>query len=134
MKREDTRRTLGDPSEVQRNMKAQSWLFRKLDLSLRWEIITNISLLMLVAILLIGFTISKMNERNIIQEKIRYGEGMIKDFQAIMDFIARDRPDLQLRDATVKEELLDFVAVYAKGKGFLDVVVVDPDMRMIAAS
>src|SRR4030042_1935830 len=115
-------------------MKGQSWLFRKLNLSLRWEIITNISLLMLVAILLIGFTISKMNERNIIQEKVRYGEGMVKDFQAIMDFISRDKPDLHLKDPGVKEELLDFVAVYAKGKGFLDVVVVDPDMKMIAAN
>jgi len=123
-----------DLSKVQRDMKGQSWLFRKLNLSLRWEIITNISLLMLVAILLIGFTISKMNERNVIQEKIRYGEGMVKDFQAIMDFIARDRPDLQLRDARVKEELLDFVAVYSKGKGFLDVVIVDPDMKTIAAN
>ena len=115
-------------------MKGQSWLFRKLNLSLRWEIITNISLLMLVAILLIGFTISKMNERNVIQEKVRYGEGMVKDFQAIMDFISRDRPDLQLKDPAVREELLDFVALYAKGKGFLDLVVVDPDMRMIAAN
>jgi len=123
-----------DPSKVQRDMKGQSWLFRKLNLSLRWEIITNISLLMLVAILLIGFTISKMNERNIIQEKVRYGEGMVKDFQAIMDFISRDKPDLHLQDPGVKEELLDFVAVYAKGKGFLDVVVVDPDMKMIAAN
>ncbi len=115
-------------------MKGQSWLFRKLNLSLRWEIITNISLLMLVAILLIGFTISKMNERNVIQEKVRYGEGMVKDFQAIMDFISRDRPNLQLKDPAVREELLDFVALYAKGKGFLDLVVVDPDMRMIAAN
>jgi two-component system NtrC family sensor kinase len=115
-------------------MKGQSWLFRKLNLSLRWEIITNISLLMLVAILLIGFTISKMNERNVIQEKVRYGEGMVKDFQAIMDFISRDRPDLQLKDPAVREELLDFVALYAKGKGFLDLVVVDPDMKMIAAN
>jgi len=115
-------------------MKGQSWLFRKLNLSLRWEIITNISLLMLVAILLIGFTISKMNERNVIQEKVRYGEGMVKDFQAIMDFISRDRPDLQLKDPAVREELLDFVALYAKEKGFLDLVVVDPDMKMIAAN
>jgi two-component system NtrC family sensor kinase len=115
-------------------MKGQSWLFRKLNLSLRWEIITNISLLMLVAILLIGFTISKMNERNVIQEKVRYGEGMVKDFQSIMDFISRDRPDLQLKDPAVREELLDFVALYAKGKGFLDLVVVDPDMKMIAAN
>ena len=39
------------------------WLFKKLNLSLRIEVIINISFLMLAAILLIGFTISKINER-----------------------------------------------------------------------
>ena len=57
-------------------MKQGFWLFKKINLSLRIEVIINISLLMLAAILLIGFTISKIDERNIIQEKIRYGERM----------------------------------------------------------
>jgi len=39
------------------SMKNQSWLFRKLNLSLRAEIIINISFLMMAAILLIGFTL-----------------------------------------------------------------------------
>ena len=71
-------------------MKNQSWLFKKLNLSLRMEIIINISLLMMAAILLIGFTISKINEKKIIQEKVENGERMIQDFQVIIDFIARE--------------------------------------------
>ena len=69
-------------------MKKSFWLFKKLNLNLRTEVIINISFLMLAAILLIGFTISKINERNIIQEKIKYGERMIQDFQTIIDFIS----------------------------------------------
>ena len=51
-----------------------NWLFRKLNLGLRTEVVINISFLMVAAILLIGFTISKINERNIEEEKIRYGQ------------------------------------------------------------
>ena len=51
-----------------------NWLFRKIGLSLRTEVIINISLLMLAAILLIGFTTAKINEKNLIQEKIKNGE------------------------------------------------------------
>ena len=74
----------------------KNWLFKKLNLNLRVEVIMNISFLMLAAILLIGFTISKINERHIIQEKIRYGERMIQDFQTIMDFISRDKKKFTL--------------------------------------
>jgi hypothetical protein len=51
-----------------------SWLFKKINLGLRMEVIANISILMLAAILLIGFTIAKINEQNIIDEKVRGGE------------------------------------------------------------
>jgi len=46
-------------------------LSKKLTLGLRAEIIFNISFLMLAAILLIGFTISKITERNILQERCK---------------------------------------------------------------
>jgi len=88
---------------------------------------------MLVAILLIGFTISKMNERNVIQEKVRYGKGWSRIFSDHGLHITRQTRS-SVKGPAVKEELLDFVALYAKGKGFLDVVVVDPDMKMIAAN
>jgi len=67
------------------------WLFKKINLGLRTEVIINISFLMLAAILLIGFTISNITERNIVQEKTRNGKRMIQDFQTIMDFISKDK-------------------------------------------
>ena len=73
------------------------WLFKKINLSLRTEVIINISFLMLAAILLIGFTISKIIEKNILQEKIRYGERMVQDFQTIIDFISRDKKEFSFR-------------------------------------
>ena len=63
------------------------WLFKKINLSLRTEVIINIFLLMVAAILLIGFTISKINERHIIEEKVKNGEEMVQDFQAIIDLV-----------------------------------------------
>ena len=120
------------PGSVVKNMKRQFWLFRKLNLSLRLEIIINISLLMLVAILLIGFTISKMNEKNILHERIKNTEGMIKDFQAIVDFMARGRETFSLGDPTVQKEIQDFAQIYIKEKGLSDLVVLDQEMRAIA--
>jgi two-component system NtrC family sensor kinase len=114
-------------------VKLQSWLFKKLNLSLRLEVITNISLLMLVAILLIGFTISKMNERNILQEKIRSGEGMVKDFQTIIDFLARGQRGFSLADLGVKKELQDFVSIYARERSLDDVTVVDTNLKVVTS-
>ncbi len=54
-------------------MKRSLWLFKKVDLGLRTEVIINISFLMLAAILLIGFTISNINEESIVREKTAYG-------------------------------------------------------------
>ena len=100
-------------------MKNQSWLFKKLNLNLRMEIIINISLLMLAAILLIGFTISKINEKKIIQEKIENGERMIQDFQVIIDFIARDKKRIFTCPSTCKERDSRFYSNLYKREEFL---------------
>jgi signal transduction histidine kinase len=110
----------------------KTWLFKKLNLNLRVEVIMNISFLMLAAILLIGFTISKMNERHIIQEKIRYGERMIQDFQTIMDFISRDKKRFTLDHPLIREEIQDFVHLYVKEKAFYELLVVDDQLNLIA--
>jgi uncharacterized protein YoxC len=89
------------------------------------EVIVNISLLMMAAILLIGFTISKINEKKIIQEKVENGERMIQDLQGIVDFIARDRKDFSIIHPLVKKEIQDFIHIYAKEKSFYDLVLVD---------
>ena len=110
-----------------------TWLFKKLNLGLRTEIIFNISLLMLAAILLIGFSISKITEKNIVGEKIRNAEGMIRDFQSIIDFVSRDKKDLSLAHPFLKKEIQDFVNIYGKGQRFYDLVITDPELKVIAS-
>ena len=109
------------------------WLFKKLNLGLRTEIIFNISLLMLAAILLIGFSISKITEKNILEEKIRNVEGMMRDFQSIIDFISRDKKDLSLAHPFLKKEIQDFVHIYRKEQGFYDLVITDHELKVIAS-
>jgi signal transduction histidine kinase len=118
---------------VSQYMKNQSWLFRKLNLNLRMEIIINISLLMFAAILLIGFTISKMNEKKIIQEKIENGERMIQDFQVMIDFITREKKEVSLVHPVIKKELQDFIRIYAKEGNFHDLVITDPELKVVAS-
>ncbi len=80
------------------------------------EIIINISLLMLVAILLIGFSISKINESNIIQERMRNGEGMVRDVQAIMDFLSQGKKDFSLSHSETRATLREFRAYLHEGE------------------
>lgn len=96
------------------------------------EIIINISLLMLAAILLIGFTMTRMNEKNIIKEKIRYGEGMTQDVQALLEYILRDEKDLSFDEPRIKQKIQDFVRVYLKEKGFYDLFITDTASKIIA--
>jgi two-component system, NtrC family, sensor kinase len=116
-----------------KNTASKYWLFRKLNLSLRVEIIINISLLMLVAILLIGFSISKINENNIIQEKIRNGEGMVRDVQAIMDFLSQEKREFSFARPETRKTIHDFVRNYTRERGIYDLMVVDTHMNVITS-
>jgi len=108
------------------------WLFKKINLGLRTEVIINISFLMLAAILLIGFTISNITERNIVQEKTRNGKRMIQDFQTIMDFISKEKKEFALNNPLVKKEIQDFVHLYLREKGFYELLIVDHQLNIIA--
>jgi signal transduction histidine kinase len=88
---------------------------------------------MLAAILLIGFTTSKINERNLIEEKTKNGEGTIQDFQAIIDFMARDKKEFSLTSLFLKKEIQDFVWRYIKERGLSDLVIVDHGLRIVAS-
>ena len=114
-------------------MKNSFWLFKKINLRLRTEVIINISFLMLAAILLIGFTISNISERNIVQEKTRNGKGMVQDFQSIVDFISRDKKEFTLNHSLVKKEIRDFVHLYLREKGFFELLIVDRQSNIIAS-
>ena len=113
--------------------KKKYWLFRKLNLSLRVEIISNISLLMLAAILLIGFSNSKINEKNMVQEKIRNGEGMVRDVQAMVDFMSQEKKEFSLSHPQTKKAIQDFVRIYTKERGVYELMVLDADMNVITS-
>jgi hypothetical protein len=87
---------------------------------------------MLAAILLIGFTISNINERNIVQEKTRSGKRMIQDFQTIIDFISKDRKEFALNHPVVRKEIQDFVHLYLREKGVHELLIVDHQLNIIA--
>jgi len=114
-------------------MRKPSWLFRKLQLSVRTEVIINISLLMLAAILLIGFTISKINETRILYEKQQSGERMVQDFQVMIDYIALNRKEFSLIHPVVKKEVQDFIQVYSKERVFRDLIITDHNLYIVAS-
>jgi len=114
-------------------MRRPSFLFRRLNLSLRTEVIINISLLMLAAIFLIGFTTSRANEKNIIQAKIKNCENMVQDFQTIVDFILREQGESGLNPSSVRKEIQDFIQIYGKDRGLYRLSVVDESQRVIAS-
>lgn len=114
-------------------MKKPSWLFKRLNLTLRTEVVINISLLMLAAIFLIGFTTSRANERNIIQAKIRNCEGMVQDFQTIVDFILREKGELSLNPFSIRKEIQDFIQMYGKDRSLYHLVVTDQERKVIAS-
>src|SRR4030042_506687 len=114
-------------------MQKPSWLFKRLNLTLRTEVVINISLLMLAAIFLIGFTTSRANERNIIQAKIRNCEGMVQDFQTIVDFILQEKGELSLNPSSMKKEIQDFIKMYGKDRSLYHLVVTDQERKVIAS-
>lgn len=114
-------------------MKKPSWLFKKLNLTLRTEVVINISLLMLAAIFLIGFTTSRANEKNIIQAKIRNCEIMVQDFQTIIDFILLEKRELSLSPPSIKNSIQDFIQIYGKDRSLYHLIVTDEERRVIAS-
>jgi len=87
----------------------------------------------MAAILLIGFSISKITEKNILKEKIRSVEGMMRDFQSIIDFISRDEKDISITHPLVRKEMQDFVNIYGKGQGIYDLIITDLELKVIAS-
>lgn len=109
-------------------------IFKKLNLSLRTEVIINISILMLAAILLVGFTISKVDEKFIIQEVIKNGEGIIQNLQMFIDLSLRDKKGLDLNNPFLKKDIQDFFQNYIEGKGINHFVITDKNQKIIFSS
>ena len=114
-------------------MQKSSWLFKRLNINLRAEVIINISLLMLAAIFLIGFTTSRANEKNILQAKIRNCENMVLDFQTIVEFILRAKGEWDLNSSSIRREIQDFIEIYGKDRSVYRLVITDQEQKVMAA-
>ncbi len=110
-----------------------AWLFKKINLNLSSEVILNICLLMMVAILLIGFTISKLNEKFMIREKIVNAEGMVQDFQVTIDYMMKDKKNDSFNHPQIKKEVQEIVQLYLKGRGLHELLVVDEGLKAVAS-
>ena len=58
---------------------------------------------------------------------------MLQDFQAIMDFMSRDKKEFPLDDPLIKKEVQDFVRAYIREKGFYELFIVDHQLNLIAS-
>ena len=58
---------------------------------------------------------------------------MVQDFQAILDFMSRDKKEFVLDNPVVKKEIQDFVRIYIKEKGFYELLIADPQLNVIAS-
>src|SRR5512139_1883536 len=114
-------------------MKKSFWLFKKINLHLRAEVIINISFLMLAAILLIGFTIAHINERTIVQERAAYGKRMIQDLQSMIDFISRDKREFSLNHPSFKQDIQNFARLYLRSKDLHELLIVDRQFDTITS-
>ena len=94
--------------------------------------IVNISILMLAAILLIGFSMAKINERSLVEEKLKAGGRVIEDFQSVMDFLSREEKRFSLDEPASRKEVQDFIGIYSKQKGFYHLVLTDLNSNVVA--
>lgn len=109
------------------------WLFKRIDLGLKTEVIINISILMLAAIILIGFSISKITERNAINERVKYGETLTHIFQSSIYFILKNENESSLNSPYIIKKVQDLIQMNFKEKSFNDIIVVDRQLSVIAS-
>lgn len=114
-------------------MKKVSWLFKRLDLSLKTEVIINISLLMLAAIFLIGFTTTKVNEKNILREKTTNAEAVVQDIQTFIEFLIREKQPISFTHPSLIEEIQEFINTYGKKRNLYNFIITDLENKVIAS-
>ena len=111
-------------------MKRPAWLFRKFRVGLRTEIILNLALLMTGALLLVGFGIIKIHERDILEQKVRNGKIIVRSVQNSIDLYQRENIDLSERAFFFHR----VIQVYADPEEIEEIAIVDPTQGVIACS
>jgi signal transduction histidine kinase len=105
-------------------------LFRKLAVGLRVEIILNMTLLVIAAILLVGISMLKLNERNILNQKVEGSWFIVNSIQNRMNLMLKGQGNPSLADLSLD----GLVAMYARNERLKAVSIVDRHFRVVADS
>jgi signal transduction histidine kinase len=97
---------------------------------LRTEIILSLALLMTGALLLVGFGIIKIHEKDILEQKVRNGKLIMKSLQKSLDLSG-----IESVDSPEKTLLFHrMIQVYSDPKEIEEIAIVDPSGRVIVHS
>ena len=111
-------------------MNRSAWPLKKFNVGLRTEIILNLALLMTGALLLVGFGISKIHERDILEQKVKHGKTIVRSVQNSIRLQGHERIG-----ASEKTFLFDrVIQVYANSEAIKEIALVDPSQKVIAGS
>ncbi len=106
------------------------WLFRKLAVGLRMEVILNITLLVIAAILLVGISMLKLNERNILNQKVEGSWFIVRSIQNTIDHMFKGDGNPSLMGLSLQ----GLVEMYAADERLKAVAIVDRDFSIVAHS
>jgi len=105
-------------------------LFRKLAVGLRLEIILNMTLLVIAAILLVGISMLKLSERNILNQKIEGSWFIVHSIQNTMNLMFKGKGNPFLAGPPLQ----GLVSMYAADERLKEIAMVDRDFRVVAHS
>jgi len=106
------------------------WLFRKLAVGLRVEVILNITLLVIAAILLVGISMLKLNERSILNQKVEGSWFIVHSIQNTMDLMFKGEGNPSLAGPSLQ----GLVEMYAADERLKAVSIVNRDFTIVAHS
>ena len=111
-------------------MRRPAWLFRKFRVGLRTEIIFNLALLMTGALLLVGFGIIKIHERDILKQKVKNGKMIVRSLENSLNLNLSGKMGMPERAFLLHR----VIQVYTDAGEIEDIAIVDPDRRVLACS
>jgi two-component system NtrC family sensor kinase len=106
------------------------WLFRKLAVGLRVEVILNITLLVIAAILLVGISMLKLNERSILNQKVEGSWFIVHSIQNTMDLMFKGEGNPSFAGPSLQ----GLVEMYAADERLKAVSIVNRDFIIVAHS
>ena len=101
---------------------SMTWLFRKINMGLRTEIVLNIAILTVASLLLVGLTILKLSEQEIMEQKIAGSRIILFSLQRVVTA-------LQAKNWQHDPSLLRILMGFAQLKEVEGIVIVDRNLK-----